>query len=90
MVVKIMTLPTPSSSPKKRKHEEISESPSASAHKKAKKDKRDKKSKEKRRKADGEFQLVSASLVVSIPPRFSLDPLSGVKEMLDSLVMKCV
>ncbi|KAL5507392.1 hypothetical protein ACEPAH_6848 [Sanghuangporus vaninii] len=88
-VVKIMSLPSPCFSPKKRKHAETSESASVSPLKKAKKAGKEKKSKGKR-KADGEFQVVSASVVVSIPPRFSLDPLSGVHEMLDSLVMKYV
>ncbi|KAL5485320.1 hypothetical protein ACEPAI_7962 [Sanghuangporus weigelae] len=89
MVVKIMSLPSPPFSPKKRKHAEIAESASVSLHKEAKKVRKEKKSKGKR-KADGGFQVVSASVVVSIPPRFSLDPLSGVYEMLDSLVMKYV
>ncbi|KAL5528546.1 hypothetical protein ACEPAF_7682 [Sanghuangporus sanghuang] len=89
MVVKIMSLPSPSFSPKKRKHAEAAESASISPLKKAKKVGKEKKSKGKW-KGDGEFQVVGASVVVSIPPRFSLDPLSGVHEMLDSLVMKYV
>ncbi|EJD02835.1 uncharacterized protein FOMMEDRAFT_107850 [Fomitiporia mediterranea MF3/22] len=79
-----------SSSPsKKRKHEAVAEDYLSSPHKKAKKDGKGKKSKGKSR-ADGQFQVVNASIRVSIPPRFSLDPLSGVKEMLDSLVMRYV
>lgn len=37
-----------------------------------------------------EFQVINASLVVSVPPVFASDPRAGVQEMLDSMVMRHV
>ncbi|KAG7098880.1 hypothetical protein E1B28_000780 [Marasmius oreades] len=39
---------------------------------------------------DTGFQVVKASLVVSVPPIFSIDPKSGVAEMLDSMIMRYI
>lgn len=36
-----------------------------------------------------EFRVVNASLVLSVPPVFAANPLVGVQEMLDSMVMRC-
>ncbi len=48
----------------------------------------------KRRKefhgAKSEFRVVNASLVLSVPPVFAANPLVGVQEMLDSMIMRCV
>ncbi|KAI5120336.1 hypothetical protein M0805_009412 [Coniferiporia weirii] len=78
---------TTSSSSKKRKHVEVNVNDAGAVHKKAKKD-----GKEHKKKAtkDGQFQVVSASVVVSIPPRFAMDPMAGAREMLDSLIMRYV
>ncbi len=35
-----------------------------------------------------EFQLVNATLALSVPPVFANKPTDGVKELLDSLVMR--
>ena len=72
---------------KKRKHAAENTSP----HKKAKKDEPPKKDKGKARAtpAESEFQVVKASLVISIPPAFTADPSRGALEMLDSMVMRC-
>jgi hypothetical protein len=47
----------------------------------------------KRRKeshdTNSEFCVVNASLVLSVPPVFAANPLVGVQEMLDSMVMRC-
>jgi DNA-directed RNA polymerase I subunit RPA43 len=40
--------------------------------------------------AEGEFKVVNGSLIVSIPPIFANSPRTGVEEMLDSMVMRCV
>jgi DNA-directed RNA polymerase I subunit RPA43 len=37
---------------------------------------------------DREFEVISASLVVSIAPVFAANPRAGVEEMLDSMVMR--
>ena len=70
------------------------------SHKKAKKKKKEghaahrsekkSKSSSKKSKTDSQFRVVNASILVSIPPKFFADPLAGVHEMLDSLVMKYV
>jgi DNA-directed RNA polymerase I subunit RPA43 len=36
-----------------------------------------------------EFCVVNASLVLSVPPVFAANPLVGIQEMLDSMVMRC-
>ncbi|KAF8973323.1 hypothetical protein BDZ97DRAFT_1780820 [Flammula alnicola] len=40
--------------------------------------------------SDGEFQVVKASLVVSVPPVFAANPRAGVDEMLDSMIMRYI
>ncbi|KAJ7733750.1 hypothetical protein DFH07DRAFT_845309 [Mycena maculata] len=40
--------------------------------------------------AEGEFQVVQASLVVSVPPIFASNPQKGVEEMLDSMIMRYI
>ena len=40
--------------------------------------------------AEAEFQVVQASLVVSVPPIFANNPHAGVQEMLDSMIMRRV
>ncbi|KAJ7287617.1 hypothetical protein C8J57DRAFT_1284429 [Mycena rebaudengoi] len=40
--------------------------------------------------AEAEFQVIHASLVVSIPPIFANSPHAGVQEMLDSMVMRYI
>lgn len=40
--------------------------------------------------AEAEFQVIHASLVVSIPPIFANSHHAGVQEMLDSMVMRFV
>ncbi|KAF9263441.1 hypothetical protein L218DRAFT_973215 [Marasmius fiardii PR-910] len=37
-----------------------------------------------------EFQVVKASTILSVPPIFSIDPKSGVAEMLDSMIMRYI
>ncbi|KAJ7647407.1 hypothetical protein FB45DRAFT_893362 [Roridomyces roridus] len=37
---------------------------------------------------DGEFQVVTASLVLSVPPLFASEPEKGVHELLDSMMMR--
>ncbi|TRM69630.1 hypothetical protein BD626DRAFT_390586 [Schizophyllum amplum] len=76
---------------KKRKHAPEPAAP----HKKAKKDApvldAPKKNKGKARApADSEFQVVRASLVISVPPAFTADPARGALEMLDSMVMRYI
>ena len=48
----------------------------------------------KRRKGShdvgSEFRIVNASLVLSVPPVFAANPLVGVQEMLDSMIMRCI
>ncbi|KAH9485351.1 hypothetical protein JR316_0002259 [Psilocybe cubensis] len=39
--------------------------------------------------SDGEFKLVQASLVLSIPPVFAANPAAGANELLDSMIMRC-
>lgn len=91
------TTPAMSNSPitKKRKHLENGQAASGSSHKKAKKDKeqsgkRDEKGKGRatEENADSAFRVVSATVVLSIPPVFSKDLMKGVHEMLDSLIMR--
>ncbi|CAK5281498.1 unnamed protein product [Mycena citricolor] len=52
--------------------------------------KKNAKDKGKRRETDAEaeFQVIQASLVVSVPPAFADDPKKGVNEMLDSMIMR--
>ena len=89
-----------SSLTKKRKHNENGHLPNGPTAKKAKKGtdgivKLDKKGKgranddtqDEKRSA---FRVLSTSVVLSIPPVFAMDPMKGVCEMLDSLVMKYV
>jgi DNA-directed RNA polymerase I subunit RPA43 len=38
--------------------------------------------------SDGEFQVVKASLVLSVPPIFAANPRAGVEELLDSMIMR--
>jgi hypothetical protein len=78
---------------KKRKHAMAIEDSTPS--KKSKRDKKDKgkkadKGKSKASSSSGEFKVVNASLVVSIPPVFAGNPRAGVEEMLDSMVMRWV
>ncbi|KAF8210149.1 hypothetical protein K438DRAFT_1570074 [Mycena galopus ATCC 62051] len=40
--------------------------------------------------AESEFQTVTASLVVSVPPIFASNPYGGVQEMLDSMIMRYI
>ncbi|KAJ6609834.1 hypothetical protein B0H10DRAFT_2166227 [Mycena sp. CBHHK59/15] len=56
------------------------------------KEKRKSKDKGKARETDveTEFQVVQASLVISIPPIFATNPHAGVQEMLDSMVMRYI
>ena len=65
-------------SSKKRKHLDNPENPAESSSKRSKKDhdiSKDKKNKKGKSKSspDGEFKVVKASLVVSIPPVFAND-----------------
>lgn len=46
------------------------------------------KGKAKQTDAEAEFQVVQASLVVSVPPMFASNPHAGVEEMLDSMIMR--
>jgi DNA-directed RNA polymerase I subunit RPA43 len=39
---------------------------------------------------DGEFQVVRASLVLSVPPIFAANPRAGVEELLDSMIMRYI
>ncbi|KAJ7084306.1 hypothetical protein B0H15DRAFT_939956 [Mycena belliarum] len=39
---------------------------------------------------DGEFQVVQAALVVSVPPMFASSPSTGVRELLDSMIMRYI
>lgn len=89
-----------SSSSKKRKYPEQLEGVPESISKKLKKDEKDKsKKRDKKGKArqtasdtveEGEFKVIGASVTLSIPPRFAMSPISGVNEMLDSLIMRYV
>lgn len=77
------------SPPKKRK--QTTDAPSETASKKHRKEgaaKKENKKKDKGKGRETEFQVVKASLVVSIPPIFTSDPRAGVEEMLDSMVMR--
>ncbi|TFK22581.1 hypothetical protein FA15DRAFT_671373 [Coprinopsis marcescibilis] len=56
--------------------------------KKLKKIQQNGKGKEKRH--DSEFQIVSTTLSLSVPPIFARKPVSGVEEMLDSLIMRYI
>jgi len=38
--------------------------------------------------SDGDFQVVKASLVLSVPPIFAANPRAGVEELLDSMIMR--
>jgi DNA-directed RNA polymerase I subunit RPA43 len=49
-----------------------------------------KKDKGKVKAKSEEFTVISASLVVSIPPVFATNPRAGAEEMLDSMIMRCV
>ncbi|KAF8906583.1 hypothetical protein CPB84DRAFT_1770153 [Gymnopilus junonius] len=40
--------------------------------------------------ADAHFQIVNASLVLSVPPVFAANPRAGVEEMLDSMIMRYI
>lgn len=72
---------------KKRKHEDHSDIIEKS-HKKSKKESKDKKGKGKDSTADGEFKVINASIILSVPPRFAMNPMAGVQEMLDTLIMR--
>ncbi|KAJ7703283.1 hypothetical protein B0H17DRAFT_1042573 [Mycena rosella] len=48
------------------------------------------KGKAKESDADAQFQVVQASLVVSVPPMFASSPHAGVQEMLDSMIMRYI
>lgn len=77
----------PSSSKKKsRKEARLKE---GTTEKKKGKGKLKEKEKAKEESAK-EFMVVSASLVVSIPPVFASNPRAGVEEMLDSMVMRYI
>ncbi|KAK7035524.1 hypothetical protein VNI00_011817 [Paramarasmius palmivorus] len=75
---------------RKRKHSEhaVPDAPAKKA-KHSISPKRDKKEKKGKGK-ETEFQVVKASLVVSIPPVFSIAPADGVGEMLDSMIMRYI
>ncbi|KAL0575602.1 hypothetical protein V5O48_006387 [Marasmius crinis-equi] len=81
-------MPQSTHTTRKRKHSEsAAEGPSKKIkHSSKTKTKADKKGKGK----ETEFQVVKASLVVSLPPVFSIDPKSGVAEMLDSMLMRYI
>ncbi|TDL26089.1 hypothetical protein BD410DRAFT_716867 [Rickenella mellea] len=96
-----MSLEATASSPpaKKRKHlddsgdalKRVKKDKEGKPEKKDKTKKKDKKGKGRAEEsANGEFQLVTASVSVSIPPIFAGNPMAGVEEMLDSLVMRYV
>ncbi|KAJ7132832.1 hypothetical protein C8R43DRAFT_1023575 [Mycena crocata] len=86
-------MPTPS---KKRKT--VTVDPGLQPKKKAKlavqkvaeKSKTKNKGKARESNAEAEFQVVQASLVVSVPPIFASNPHTGVEEMLDSMVMRYI
>jgi DNA-directed RNA polymerase I subunit RPA43 len=42
------------------------------------------------KESDGEFQVVNASLVLSVPPIFAANPRAGVEELLDSMIMRYI
>jgi len=42
------------------------------------------------KESDGEFQVVKASLVLSVPPIFAANPRAGVEELLDSMIMRYI
>ena len=63
-----------------KKRKELTELPPPPPHAKRRKESHHDKS---------EFRIVNASLVLSVPPVFAANPLAGVQEMLDSMVMRC-
>lgn len=77
---------------KKRKHpaSTIEAEGPTKKYKKDAKTKKVKKDKGKAKESDTEFQIIKASLVVSIPPVFAGNPRTGVEEMLDSMIMRYV
>ncbi|KAL0068710.1 hypothetical protein AAF712_004039 [Marasmius tenuissimus] len=79
-------MPHTTHSTRKRKHSESGADAPSKKIKHSGKTKTDKKGKGK----ETEFQVVKASLAVSVPPIFSIDPKSGVAEMLDSMLMRHV
>lgn len=89
-----MSLPADTQAKKRKKSLAAgldAEEPRAKKSRKEGKDKKQKKNdKGKTRDSDGQFRVVRASMVVSIPPVFASDPRAGVEEMLDSMVMRYV
>jgi DNA-directed RNA polymerase I subunit RPA43 len=74
--------------PSKRKHK-TGDTKNAQPSKKLKKTEAVK-SNDKGKGRDREFQLVTSSMVVSVPPVFAGNPRAGVEEMLDSLIMRYI
>ena len=74
--------------PSKRKHK-TADAKTAQPSKKLKKTEPVKPN-DKGKGRDREFQLVTSSMVVSVPPVFAGNPRAGVEEMLDSLIMRYV
>ncbi|RXW13227.1 hypothetical protein EST38_g12626 [Candolleomyces aberdarensis] len=74
--------------PSKRKHK-TADSKNAQPSKKHKKTEPVKPN-DKGKGRDREFQLVTSSMVVSVPPVFAGNPRAGVEEMLDSLIMRYI
>ncbi|KAK1232633.1 hypothetical protein PQX77_004195 [Marasmius sp. AFHP31] len=79
-------MPHTTHSTRKRKHSESGADAPSKKIKHSGRTKTDKKGKGK----ETEFQVVKASLAVSVPPIFSIDPQSGVAEMLDSMLMRYI
>jgi len=62
--------------------------PKSKKHKKEKSKKTDKGKSKASSSSESEFNVVHASLIVSIPPVFASNPRAGVEEMLDSMLMR--
>ncbi|KAJ7462202.1 hypothetical protein B0H11DRAFT_2054598 [Mycena galericulata] len=60
------------------------------AVKNAEKSRTKEKGKARENDPEAEFQVVQASLVVSVPPIFASSPQTGVQEMLDSMIMRYI
>lgn len=89
-----MSLSASVSTKKRKTHDDAGQASGSSSSKKSKRDKkdttqkRDKKGKSRASETEGEFRVIKTSLMVSIPPIFANNPMAGVEEMLDSLVMR--
>jgi hypothetical protein len=76
-------------STKKRKQANAANDAEAPSKKSKQEDKPNREKRVKKyKKANTEFHVVKASLVISIPPIFASNPRAGVEEMLDSMVMR--